>query len=65
MKPRPCYRLMARSGVPIAALLLASRQHEGPSPWTVLEYAIAVAMVAATSAAGIYGASLAMDVFGF
>lgn len=63
MKPRPSYRLMARSGVPVAALLLARRQHANASPWTVLEYATAALLSLVTLAGGLYGASLALDVF--
>lgn len=63
MNRKPSYRLMARAGVPIAKLLLAQRQFAGPSPWTVLEYAMAASLSLVMLGAGLYGASLAMDMF--
>lgn len=63
MNRKPSYRLMARAGVPVAKLLLAQRQFADPSPWTVLEYAMAASLSLVALAGGLYGASLAMDVF--
>lgn len=63
MNRTPSYRLMARAGVPIAKLLLARRQFADTSPWTLLEYAMAASLSVVTLAVGLYGASLAMDLF--
>lgn len=63
MRRQPSYRLMARAGVPAAKLLLAQRQFSGPSPWTLLEYVLAVLLVAATAGFAIYGSTIALAAF--
>lgn len=54
---------MAREGIPVSELLLAQRRHAPPSPWTVLEYAIACGLLLGTAAAWIAGAWYAADLF--
>lgn len=63
MNGKPNLRLMARSGVPVAALLLAQRRHAAPSAWTAIEYVMAASLSFATLAGGLYGASSALDMF--
>lgn len=58
---KPDYRLMARSGVPVAELLLVQRRHAPPSPWTVLEYALAIGLILGFTAACIVAAWWTMD----
>lgn len=64
MKPRPSYRLMARSGLPVAAMLIAQRRYAPPNAWTVLEYAMAATLSLVAMGFGLYGASIAMTMFG-
>lgn len=63
MTGKPDLRLMARSGVPVAALLLAQRKHANPNAWTVLEYVMAGSLSLVMLGVGLYGASIAMDSF--
>lgn len=63
MNGKPDLRLMARSGVPVAALLLAERRHAKPSGRTMLEYVMAASLSIVALGAGLYGASSALDMF--
>ena len=53
MKGKPDLRLMARSGVPVAALLLAARRHGPPSVATVESFAVVIAVILSMTGAAI------------
>lgn len=64
MNGKPNLRLMARSGVPVAQLLLARRRHADASPAMVVEYAVAFAAFALMTAVWFVAGCWAMDTLG-
>lgn len=64
MRGKPDLRLMARSGVPVGKLLAAQLQFRSASPWTWLEYATAIGMLATLCAAMCWVSSCCLTFFG-
>lgn len=54
---------MARSGIPVAELLLAQRRHAPPSPWVMLDYGIAIFALLTMTGVAIYLGCWVLDLF--